>query len=253
MARIRLIHWKPAECPERASRVEHFGHEVEASPFDTSIARALRASPPDAILIDLSRLPAHGLEAGVYLRRAVPTRHVPLIFVEGEPAKVERVKEKLPDARYTSYDRLELVLEDVLAAPPREVVVPKTPGIATSAPLAKKLGLKDGGELGLYGAPKRFDALVPGFRCHDRPPSGRFLSIWFVHTLADLTAVLPSITLHAASAGAWIAWPKTTRTFRSEVNGNLVRERALAAGLVDFKICSIDGTWSAMRFARKRD
>jgi hypothetical protein len=31
-----------------------------------------------------------------------------------------------------------------------------------------------------------------------------------------------------------------------------VREAGLAAGLVDFKVCSIDATWSGLAFKRRR-
>jgi hypothetical protein len=37
------------------------------------------------------------------------------------------------------------------------------------------------------------------------------------------------------------------------LNGNFVREAALAVGLVDYKICSLDGVWSGMLFALKKD
>jgi hypothetical protein len=36
------------------------------------------------------------------------------------------------------------------------------------------------------------------------------------------------------------------------LNGNFVRQGALAMGLVDYKICSVDGVWSGMVFAVKK-
>jgi hypothetical protein len=45
----------------------------------------------------------------------------------------------------------------------------------------------------------------------------------------------------------WILWRKG-----SGVTQPFLRESAAAVGLVDYKICSVDGTWSAMLFARRK-
>jgi hypothetical protein len=53
----------------------------------------------------------------------------------------------------------------------------------------------------------------------------------------------------ASKGRLWIVWRKG----RSDgLNGNFVREVALAVGLVDYKICSLDGVWSGMLFAVKK-
>ena len=52
-----------------------------------------------------------------------------------------------------------------------------------------------------------------------------------------------------SQAGAlWIAWPKQASKVPSDLDGNLVREFGLGAGLVDNKVCAIDQVWSALRF-----
>ena len=84
--------------------------------------KEFRENPPDAVVINLGRLPSHGREAGVFLRGSKSTRLIPLLFVctegvEGYPEKVARVKETLPDARYTTYVKIGPVFEEVLAPP----------------------------------------------------------------------------------------------------------------------------------------
>jgi hypothetical protein len=37
-----------------------------------------------------------------------------------------------------------------------------------------------------------------------------------------------------------------------EFNENDVRRSALAAGFVDYKICSVDAEWSGMKFAHRK-
>ena len=56
----------------------------------------------------------------------------------------------------------------------------------------------------------------------------------------------------ADSGGLWVAWPKKASKVASDLNQNVVREIGLAAGLVDYKVCSIDWTWSGLLFTRRR-
>ncbi len=52
----------------------------------------------------------------------------------------------------------------------------------------------------------------------------------------------------AGPDGLWIAWPKRTSGVSSDLSQTVVREIGLSSGLVDYKICSIDETWSGLRF-----
>jgi|GEM_PF-3342040 len=99
MEKILLVHWNAEEAEERAQRLRGAG--FEATPCSSQGGegfRELRASPPDAVVVDLSRLPSHGREVAAFLRRQKATRHVPIAFVGGAPEKVARVRELLPDA-----------------------------------------------------------------------------------------------------------------------------------------------------------
>ena len=51
--------------------------------------------------------------------------------------------------------------------------------------------------------------------------------------------------------GLWIAWPKKTSALAADVTETHVRAIGLAAGLVDFKVCAIDETWSGLRFSKR--
>ena len=240
MARIRLLHWKEEECAERAARLKGLGYEVDATRLQSASMKEFRENPPDAVVIDLSRLPSHGREVGVFLRGSKSTRLIPLIFVEGEKEKVRRVMETLPDARFTTYAKIGPVLEDVLSsAPLREAFVPKP---HAPAPLVKKLGLKEGATL--MNAPEGFEKVVPVAK------GG--LTLWFVSSKKEYAAALPKMRKVAEKGGIWVIWPKTTKTAKPDINGNLVREMALDVGLVDFKICAVDEVWSGMRFAVRR-
>lgn len=211
--------------------------------------KEFRENPPDAVVIDLGRLPSHGREVGVFLRGSKATRLIPLIFVEGDPDKLPKIKETLPDARYTTYARIGPVLEDVLANPPKEAFVPKA---HDPVPLSKKLGLKEGQVVGLVNAPKGFESLIPGAETNRNPKTKVPLTLWFVETKKEFETALPKMREKAEDGGIWVIWPKTTKTAKPDINGNIVREIALTVGLVDFKICAVDETWSGMRFAVRR-
>jgi hypothetical protein len=76
----------------------------------------------------------------------------------------------------------------------------------------------------------------------------------FAKSAADLDRRLSAARRTIADRGSlWIAWPKKTSGLRSDLDQRLVRKAGLDAGLVDFKICAIDETWSGLRFSvRKR-
>ncbi len=56
------------------------------------------------------------------------------------------------------------------------------------------------------------------------------------------------------AGGLWVAWPKRSSGYPTDLDENIVRDFGLAAGLVDNKVCAIDATWSGLRFVvRLRD
>src|ERR1700733_6351707 len=109
MARLRIFHWKAEEAAPLIATLKAAGHTVEYQERLSSYREA-RESPPDAFVIDLSRLPSHGREVAIFLRSSKTTRHVPTVFVGGDPEKVAAVRRLIPDASYTSPGRLTAIL-----------------------------------------------------------------------------------------------------------------------------------------------
>ena len=58
----------------------------------------IAAASPDAVVIDLSRRPSDGFGTALLLRQRVVTRRVPLVFADGLPERVARVRAFLSDA-----------------------------------------------------------------------------------------------------------------------------------------------------------
>jgi Protein of unknown function (DUF3052) len=45
----------------------------------------------------------------------------------------------------------------------------------------------------------------------------------------------------------WVSWPKKASGVATDVTETLVRETALANGLVDIKVCAVDDVWSGLK------
>jgi hypothetical protein len=93
------IHWNEAEAEDRVHGLRKAGFSpliLTSVPSGPANLRRLLEKPIDAIVIDLSRLPSLGRDVGLGLRSRKTTRHFPIVFVDGEPDKVSRVKSVLP-------------------------------------------------------------------------------------------------------------------------------------------------------------
>jgi hypothetical protein len=125
----------------------------------------------------------------------------------------------------------------------------------SGTPLVKKLGIKPASTLALLSAPVGFPRLLEGLpadvRLLSRRPAGADMTIWFVTRHRDLARRMAGVA-SGMGAGLWIAWPKKASGQATDLTENLVRDAALACGLVDYKVCAIDETWSGLKFARRK-
>ena len=256
MARLRLIHWNGPEGRERKLRLASLGHHAEFDDLESpSARRALRVNPPEAYVIDLSRLPSHGREVAMALRTYKDTRHIPIVFVDGDPEKVAKLKTLLPDATYTSWGRLNTALAKAMARPLSAPIVPPS-SIYSGKPAVEKLGIKPGMRVCILGAPKGFtEALVPvpagtTFTARSSAECGLFLVV--VRSRRELAAQLATVARDVVRQSVWIIWPKKASGIKSDVDANIVRATGIAAGWVDYKVCSVDDTWSGYALKRRR-
>ncbi len=118
----------------------------------------LREDLPDAFVIDLRRLPSQGREMGEWLRRQLPTRGMPIVFIEGDPEKTARVRALLPGAAYTSWDDVLDALAVAIAAPPEDPHVPGSMDGYQGVPLTQRLGIQPGASVALHHAPAGAEA-----------------------------------------------------------------------------------------------
>ena len=129
----------------------------------------------------------------------------------------------------------------------------------SGTPLVKKLGIKSGSTVLLIGAPPGFRNALTGLpadvRLSVRETAAADLVIWFVASRRQLDEGIArrAASLTAPGAGLWMAWPKKASGVETDLTEDLIREAGLAYGLVDYKVCAIDATWSGLKFARRKD
>jgi hypothetical protein len=123
----------------------------------------------------------------------------------------------------------------------------------SATPLRKKLGIKDVSRLAILGAPAHFRSLIeplpPGVRVTTRAAGTSDVIVafetrakWLGKRFASLARALDP------AGGLWIAYPKKSSSVATDLTFESVQQTGLKAGLVDNKICAIDGDWSAVRF-----
>lgn len=255
MPRVRILHWKSEEAAPlvEAVRKAGFDPEYDGEPSGPSISRSIRAKPPAAVLIDLSRLPSHGREVAVWMRNTKSTRHIPIVFVNGEPEKVARVKEVLPDAAFTTTGKLGPALKKACKGGPASPIVPPEMMVRyKEKPIALKLGMTPGSTAAVINAPRDYRAIIgelpDGAQLVEEPDGLEAITVWFIYSVEDLLAAMPRMRSIAAKTKLWVARLKGP----NRPPENSIREIAIEGGLVDYKICALGPNWSGILFARKK-
>jgi CheY-like chemotaxis protein len=239
--------------------LEQGGFTVDASPLEPGrfISR-FSANLPAMVLIDLDRLPSHGREVAIALRNSKTTRHIPIVFAGGAEEKVERIRSELPDALFTDWKNVTRALKKAMKGAPVQPVQP-TPHMQrwASSSLVHKLGFKTGMNVAFLGAPEGFEEMLgdlpQGVEIEDKISRRTELTIWFVRSRHELESETEYASARLRDrCSLWIIHPKQTGRYRVDFNQRDVRAVALAAGLVDYKVCAVDADWSGMKFTRKK-
>jgi hypothetical protein len=130
-------------------------------------------------------------------------------------------------------------------------------GDASTAPLVKKLGVKEGNRLLLLHA-------SPGWKIDDLPANVSLLRkkgtttadvvVAFFTQMATLQHELVELSQQMTVSGSlWLAWPRRAGGHVSDITDTHVRAAALALGLVDVKVAALDDDWSSLKFVWRRE
>jgi hypothetical protein len=273
MKTVKLISFHP-DTESRTALLKQPGVTVDSAPLvrTSAVIGEMAGLNPAALVLDLDKLPSNSREIALMLRASKSARHIPILFA-GElspgadgslPDKFARLKSELPDIPYTAWPDAAKALATLLKSP--ATVPPIVPAPRTyTASLPQKLGIVSASDkskpkprqIALLAAPDEFPALLSDLpetvSFVPRITPRTFLALCFVRSLAELAASFDLLTYNLPEgASAWVVYPKGAPKQQRKFNEHDVRRLGLDVGLVDYKICSVDGNWSAMKFTRRK-
>jgi len=257
MKKVYLVHRHPAEVDKKVHELGMAGYSIKYLGISPANLRSIKKHPPAAVIIDLTHAPSQGRDMGIYMRHYKATRHVPIVFAGGTPEKVAKVREHIPDAVYTEWRKVRSALKWAIAHPSEQPVASDSLLSGYSGtPLVKKLGIKPNFVLTLVDAPAGFRKLLKpmpsGVTLRMRLSGNNGLIIWFVKSQKSLADRISDMSSRVGDAGMWIVWPKQRSRASHDLSQKSVREVGLSSGLVDYKVCAIDDTWSGLKFAVRK-
>ena len=122
----------------------------------------------------------------------------------------------------------------------------------SGTPLLKKLGIKEGWKLRLiHPPPDYFTLLEADLRpqlCGAREIPD-FIHL-FAATKKDFAGAMPAVLRDCGknrAAVVWVSWYKKSSGKATDLTEEVIRNYALANGLVDIKVCAVSEDWSGLK------
>ena len=134
----------------------------------------------------------------------------------------------------------------------------------SGTPLAKKLGIKDGGELALLDAPPSWSVpdlpdgvtvtrTASGARRTSTPLAEVDVALVFCRAAADVAALPLLVRSLPKRSALWVLWPRKAGGHVSDVDENQLRSVLLPTGVVDVKVAAVDTDWSGLKFVWRKE
>ena len=122
----------------------------------------------------------------------------------------------------------------------------------SGTPLVKKIGLKEGHKAVFLNEPAGFRKDLGALPAKVKPAKelngSADVVVAFHQERTGLSSALPKLRAAIEPDGmVWIAWPKKSSSVATDLTEDVVRQLALAAAMVDVKVCAIDETWSGLK------
>jgi hypothetical protein len=125
-------------------------------------------------------------------------------------------------------------------------------------PIVQKLGIKPGFRIFVGHAPSGYSDIVGKLPADVTVAVRLKPPLDMVHVFATEAAGLAGkLRLYRAAIAPdgmiWVSWPKKASGVTTDLTDVVVRDTALPLGLVDIKVCAIDGVWSGLKFVIPKD
>jgi hypothetical protein len=128
----------------------------------------------------------------------------------------------------------------------------------SGTPLVGKLGIKEGVEIYLSGAPENYlqlvDPLPEGVTFAKSPSARTGLVHHFTTQAAELGKALATYRKKLGSeAIVWVSWPKKSAKVPTDITEDTIRALALPLGWVDVKVCAVTEVWSGLKLMVRKE
>ena len=251
---VILLRWKDSEIHGLAARLKNCTVTNYVPVPGEGMNGLQKYGLPDALVISLDRLPSHGRDIGYAFHKQKATRQVPLVYVGGDEDKIAKIRDLLPEASFTGWDRILATIHEAISNP--AVTPPKPVRVVISeAPLHQKIGLKADMHIALMNAPAPLEKLVPGLpqgiRIYEQPAADEVaMTLWFVRSTDEFECDLPAIA--AALGKKPRLWSFYQKGSKKGFSWNGLLESAAIHRLSQFKIMRLNDVWTGVAFGRSR-
>lgn len=122
----------------------------------------------------------------------------------------------------------------------------------SGTPLAKKLGIKAGYVIKLVNQPDYYFTLFADMPDNltiltDKKHKKNFIH-YFATQAREIQRDIVALKNEIEQDGMiWISWYKKAAKIPTDITEDIIRDLALANGLVDVKVCAVDEYWSALK------
>lgn len=122
----------------------------------------------------------------------------------------------------------------------------------SGTPLGKKLGIQAGFKIMLINPPEAYlqwlDPLPDGVEWLQQQKERADMIHFFTKEESELQVLLPQLRKQITANGSiWVSWPKKASKVSTDVTEDVIRNLALAIGLVDVKVCAVSEAWSGLK------
>jgi hypothetical protein len=138
------------------------------------------------------------------------------------------------------------------AAAGRKKIITMPSSGYSGTPLAKKLGIKEGFKIRLVNQPayyfELFTDMPENISLLTDKKTKKNLIHYFTKQAEDLQKDIGPLRNEIEPNGMiWISWPKKASKMVTDITEDVIRNLALANGLVDVKVCAVDEIWSGLK------
>ena len=130
--------------------------------------------------------------------------------------------------------------------------------VYSGTPLIKKLGIKENFRVRFIQAPDDYLDLLGNLPVGVKILKRKSKEVDFIHLFAksqkELDRHFFKIKEEIKKDGMiWVSWYKKASKISTDLNEDIIRNTALANGLVDVKVCAVDEKWSGLKIVWRKE